>query len=365
MQGVRMMPTIRELIDAAMAGYEITPADLDELISKPEPEGLFLDYKHGNELKDARKARSTIRQYVSGFANSSGGMLIIGVDEESWSVTGCTAPGGHDLAAWAADCISGMAQYFSPLPRFQTVKHPQGNVLVAIAERSQGLVPCLETGDIVYYLRFHDQTLKNKTVKAPDYLVNDLLLGRRQQPYLEITDSTISGIQVDYSHVHLDIHADLIFSVSNMNLSWAEGVRIGCISWGKQQFANPPLISNHLRSYFDMQAVDIQPERIPWELIHIRTGIVGLEALEAIALSGIPLPALPMRVHKTWSRYNWKAAIYLLSKSAAPVWYQLTITVIDELLKFAHDPGDLSLGVKFLQLERVSGRRPVVACESL
>lgn len=360
-----MVQTIRELIDAAMSGYEITPTDLDDLISKPEPEGLFLDYKHGNELKDARKARSTVRQYVSGFANSSGGMLIIGVDEETWTITGCTAPGGHDLATWAADCISGVAPYFSPLPRFQIIKHPQGNVLVAVTERSQGLVPCFEAGDIVYYLRFHDQTLQSKTIKAPDYLINDLLLGRRQQPYLEITDAMISSIAVDHSNAHLDIHTALIFSVSNLNLSWADGVRIGCIAWGKQRFTNPPLISHYLHSYFDTQAVDIQPSHVPWELIHIRTGIVGLEALEAIALSDIPVPALPMRVRQTWSHYYWKAAIYLLSKSAAPVWYQLILIVSDEFLKFAHNPGDLTLGRKFLQIDRVSGSRPIVACESL
>jgi hypothetical protein len=42
---------------------------------------------------------------------------------------------------------------------------------------------CIEAGRPVYYFRFHDQTLE-----APDYLVTDLILGRREHPYLAIVD---------------------------------------------------------------------------------------------------------------------------------------------------------------------------------
>jgi len=172
----------RELLEAIMAGQQITTDELDDLLRNRVSEDLFLDYKHGNELLDKKKGSSTIRQYLSAFANSAGGVLIIGVDEHNWDITNCVAPGGGDLAIWAASCLTPIAPYFSPPPRFQVVKHPKGDVLIAATERSLGLVPCIEAGEFVYYLRFHDQTLSNKTLRAPEYLIADLVLGRRQQP---------------------------------------------------------------------------------------------------------------------------------------------------------------------------------------
>ena len=163
-----------ELLEKLMTGYEMTSSDLDDLLRDKTPEGLFLEYKDGKELEKPRSERNgTIREYLSAFANSAGGILIIGVDENTWTVTGCPAPGGGDLAEWekksrsnlaewAARCVTPIAHHFSPRPRYQTLDHPDGQVLIMVTERSPNLIPCNVGGEFVYYLRHHDQTLRNE-----------------------------------------------------------------------------------------------------------------------------------------------------------------------------------------------------------
>jgi hypothetical protein len=219
-----------ELLEQLIAGHQMTPDDLDDLLNNQIPEGPFLDYKHGNELEKKRPSE-TIRQYLSGFANSEGGILIVGVDEASWSVTGCSAPGGKDLAEWAASCVTPIASHFSPLPRFQVVEHSEGKVLVAFAGRSLNYVPCIKTGRLVYYLRFHDQTLE-----APDYLISDLMLGRRQHPYLHITGAFLASLYRQdgpQGSGVMDLCFQPVFQCENQSLSWAESVRLGIICWDK------------------------------------------------------------------------------------------------------------------------------------
>jgi hypothetical protein len=103
----------------------------------------------------------TIRRYISGFANSDGGVLIIGVDEQQpRQIARCEErPGGYPLDAWASRCLSGMAGYFSPLPRYQTIRHPQGPVLAIAVARAPSLVPCVESGALRYFFRIGESTL--------------------------------------------------------------------------------------------------------------------------------------------------------------------------------------------------------------
>ncbi len=84
-----------ELLESLTAGERMSRYELDELVKESTPEDLFLEYKHGR-LLEKREAAQTLRKYLSGFANSAGGILIIGVDEATWTVTGCQAPGGQE-----------------------------------------------------------------------------------------------------------------------------------------------------------------------------------------------------------------------------------------------------------------------------
>jgi len=180
-----------ELLDSILRGMELTEAELDEVITELADEDQFLDYKHGALLDNpAKAAPKVVRQYLSAFANADGGILVIGVSEPDGegnrTVTGCKKPGQTELTEWASDAMSDMASYFSPSPRFQLVEHAEGNVLVCAVARAPGLVPCVEAGRMKYFLRIHDST-----VKCPDYLISDLVLGRREHPTLHVDVTSV------------------------------------------------------------------------------------------------------------------------------------------------------------------------------
>jgi len=112
-----------ELLENLLSGEGLTPEMLDALLQDQVIEDLHLEYKHGEVLeKTTEKPSRMIREYVSGFANGAGGVLLVGVDEDNWCVTGCKAPGGGSLTRWASDCVSPIAGYLSPPPVFKTRK---------------------------------------------------------------------------------------------------------------------------------------------------------------------------------------------------------------------------------------------------
>src|SRR5260221_875444 len=270
-----------ELLETLLAGEEMTSEMLEDLLKNRVAEDLYLEYKHGDELKESKKANATVRQYASGFANSAGGILLCGVDEATWTVTGCSLPGGGSLTEWASRSLTNIAAYLSPPARFCTINHPDGKVLVIATARTPGLVPITEASGLVYYFRFHDQTLNNQTLKAPDYLISDIVLGRRQRPSLYIAESEIFGAREVGDRVSIDRPIDISFEVNfrveNRSLFWAEDVRLGIISLTKQhqQHQLPPGLSgrklpigNELRLYFDEQIIDKSWYSEPVELSH-------------------------------------------------------------------------------------------------
>lgn len=77
----------------------ITEADLVEQVSSGVPEGVLVDYKKEMYGRSDADAKEFLKD-VSSFANTSGGHLIVGVDETAGIPTGITALSGdpdHDL----------------------------------------------------------------------------------------------------------------------------------------------------------------------------------------------------------------------------------------------------------------------------
>jgi hypothetical protein len=139
-----------------------------------------LDFKSGKELAErAPKPQQTLRQYVSGFANADGGILLVGYDEGDEkrgrppAIDGAKAPGGGTLYNWASDVLAEL-----PLARGRIVvaSTPSGDVLLIATSRSRSLVYCMESRRAVYYLR-----LGHRTHEMPQSLVTDLLIGRRSE----------------------------------------------------------------------------------------------------------------------------------------------------------------------------------------
>jgi len=352
-----------ELLESAMAGYEIAPEEIDRLLQDQIPEDLYLDYKHGDELKEANKARRTIRAYMSAFANSAGGTLAVGVDQKTWTVTGCIAPGGGDLAEWASRCLTPIAHYFSPAPRFQVVKHPNGNVLLASVNRSLGLVPCVEKGQLVYYLRLHDQTLR-----APEYLVGDIVLGRRQGPYLRIAGFELGSVsrRPEPEAGAYDLSFLPVFTLENRSFSWAEDVMLGIISLVKYPLGNSRLLGRHLLSYIEAKEVEVRRLSGRCHLGHTVSGTPRIDPFGVAVLKRFPGHTIPLRVHDHWyTPYVWKAAAYLISRGAPPIWYQLSLVVDSSLLQFIQSQAYLPVDSRFLAVSQLSSERPVVAWDDM
>jgi len=310
-----------ELLDALMEGGLLSEARLDDLLCRKVDEGLHLDYKHGKELADQRKGAVTLRQYISAFANSAGGTLIVGVDRASRSVTGCAVPRGGDVSEWTSRCLTPIAPYLSPSPRIHTLKHSHGLVLVAAVYRSSALVPVAEGGQLAYYVRIGDQTLK-----APTYLMADLVLGRRATPRVRIGSVSLTSVSFERAGTDELMRLDLHFSVENEGLSWATDVRVGIVSWvvGNTGYRLPSLLASSI----DLATPGTE---FPRHSVQHRVGPMRGEApmtISPFSVKGVgnfgafAIPATPIG-------YTWKAAAYVISPSSLPVWYQMSSIITD------------------------------------
>lgn len=349
-----------ELLESLMAGHQMTPSELEDLIKIPVTEDLFLEYKHG-KLLTRKDAAQSVREYLSGFANSAGGILVIGVDEATWSITDCTAPGGENLAEWASRCLAPIAPYFSPLPRFQVVKHSDGDVLIASTDRSLSLVPCVQAGELVYFLRFHDQTLK-----APEYLVSDILLGRRQRPHFHIRDFDLAECeprQEPQSGAY-DLYFSPAFVCENHSLFRSDFVRLGIISWVKHPLGGN-ILSNHLLSYVEIRDLDKGWYSGSSVLVHTERLFPGIGPFDVGVFNTIETHVIPLRLNNRWyTPYTWRAAAYLMTDEAPPVWYQLSMEVNNGMLGRARANVPLASYGDLLEVKRVHGERPVVEWEN-
>lgn len=353
-----MSKQILEFLDSLMAGRELSAAELDEFLSQRHAEKLHIEYKHAKELEDNKKAAATLRQYMSGFANSAGGILMIGIDESNWEVSDCKVPGGGDLAKWASDCLVSIAAYFSPTPRFTVINHPKGKVLVASTARSLGLVPCYEGGRIIHYFRFHD-----KTLAAPEYLVSDLVLGKRQNAVLQVLPTWFTITRNSGSGGwHLIPAANI--KVENQSLSWAEDIRFGLISWDDDPRAHGESLSQYLLSYLELRDVDKKTFSRPPK---ISNRIEAAEKIEPFQIwdTHLPSPMLPVKTQGQLDvPYKWKAAAYLLARGAAPIWFQVSMNVDAELLnQLKDDRLNSPAGSNLIEVKRLFGSRPIIAWE--
>ena len=361
--------TIVELIDMLLAGYELDIDDLERLLEKgrERSEGHYLEVKQGHPERDRSNPADTIRRYLSGFANSDGGILLLGVNND-WEVVGYSAPGNADSAQWANDCIQRIASNFSPLPRFQVVNHADGSVLVAVATRSLNLVPIIENSRQRYYLRIHDQTRS-----MPDWMISDLMLGRRAYPYLHISDVSISNIRrhlegnrftgnTQYPYEYLSV--DFAFLVENESLFWAEDVSMGMIGWVLESRAGR--LNNHLLAHVTIQNPSPFGDCQPLVLRHLRQSAQMPFVLDPFSERIININGwnIPLKCVSDFYMYTWNAALYVIARETPPVWYRLSLTINSNLLTLQRSNAFDQIGGENLRLMKTSGGRPTVSWSS-
>lgn len=363
------------LLERLLDGEGLRPAELDELLGQQVKEDQYLEYKDGKELVNPKKGAATIREYVSGFANSEGGVLIIGVEDGTYKITGAKAPSGLSLQDWASDCLTKMAAFLMPPPRFVEVTSASGVVLVMAVARTPSLVPDVQDGRIVYRLRIGDQTLE-----APEYLVADWMLGRRQQSVLRVEEMRLVEVRETARDnkgsarnqrptAFTDLDFNLGLAIENLSLTWAEEVQVGLVCW----LPSPPdegALATHksLLAHVDVRqpAVEAIGNEFRYQLVHL-----PMRETEANRLLKpfTTLQATPERLRYRLGATNprwfgtWQAAVYVIARNAPATWYQVGLQVNEQLFARVVHGERTPLSQEFLSWRPVWRELPVVAIE--
>jgi schlafen family protein len=367
----------REWLDRILAG-EVP--DAAALVRECPAEDLYLDYKAGKELEQQDKANATVREYVAAFANSAGGILVLGYDEGASTFDGVKPAGLGTPYEWTTRAIAPVASYLLPPPQIHPVKvggaEHQKDVIVIATRRSPRLVPVRRGVEDVYMLRLGDSTIPWNVMGAPHYLATDLLTGRRSAPQLDLArvlvrvdDEYVGDAYTATRYVAVKVSVD----IENQSLIVAEDVRVGLIVWGEGVRGERPYgklsPSDSLKAMVDIS----QPEGYRhdawtgprWELSHIPTqrralGSAPLEIgafevkREALIEFVTPIfPRLPPGEpatsldDKDWEENDRaqragqvfiQAALYLMSRNSEPRWYQLGYGLDEKSVGVPHSP---------------------------
>jgi hypothetical protein len=192
------------------------------------PEDTWLDYKDGRYLDKLDKAE--LRRDITAFANSGGGCLVIGVSEKKEPDSCLSKPG--DFAPFTGDVgrvrsqIEGVVQHLVgqvlPPPRPPMYLSIGGGTVVVIAiPRSGRLAAVNENGALAYYIR-----VVEGRAKVPDYLIADLMFGRREQPDLEAQVVALGKVE-EPACLRFVFHVQ----VENRGFTTAAGLHCGAATW--------------------------------------------------------------------------------------------------------------------------------------
>lgn len=332
-----MLANPREALDLLLQDRQLTPAELDDLVTRFPEESQYHEYKDGVLTSDRKKAAETIRQYVSGFANADGGTLIIGVAEQRpRPVSPCQPRGSEPLDKWVEGHLLDMVPFFSPPPRIQLVQHPKGPVIVIAVARAPVLVPCIESRKQRYYMRFNQSTSE-----VPEFLLADLVLGRRRQPVVEI--------QAAYNPLPPYVEdrtcsLELFFKAENLGFASAEEIGLGFVTWNAR--SSPEKLNSHLLSHVDLGEKPSIGD-LEWSLHH------GTYQPKPAGITSLPFIERHVEI---------LAGVYFLARESLPQWFQLRI-------ECGRESGEVSRTstpiITALEATRLFGQRPRIQCKQL
>jgi hypothetical protein len=183
-----------EFLNLALSGEALTAEHIRELLRTHTEEDQWVDFKSGKLLseKDAGAAKvgkpidpaGKLRRYVSSFANAEGGAVVVGVVDQkdrADHIDGCSDVGNETPKIWAQRVLAPLAYHLTAPVRCHEVAVDGFTVLVVAVGRSDRLVPCTEFNQLVHYMRIGEQS-----PAVPEYLVKDVVLGRRQRPEISV-----------------------------------------------------------------------------------------------------------------------------------------------------------------------------------
>jgi hypothetical protein len=175
-----------------------TKSDLDRLIEEDIQESLTLDYKDARALEKTDQKRNELCKDVSAFANSAGGQIIYGIQEDGHHpvrVQDADAVNPADISReWVEQVIDSNVQ-----PRIQNLRiHPidvaLGRVAYVITIPQATTNAPHQAPDNKYYYRQNFQS-----VSMEDYQVRDTMR-RATTPELYVRLSLPGGAGIEFAH---------------------------------------------------------------------------------------------------------------------------------------------------------------------
>ncbi len=319
------MPPVKplETLSDLLTGQVFGKAELDEFVDKATVEGQWHDFKSGRQPE--KDLKNTIRQYVTGFANSEGGILIVGVTEPSRTnpkrvVDGVTAHKTAALTDWAIDVLQPAAPYFSPAPRIESVPHNGKEVLVIATARSPQLIPYIKNGKMHHAMRFG-----KSTIDAPEWLLSDLVLGRRQHPILQARSIDLDHEAKiwNFKGGFAVINAPVELEVANLSLATAREVRIGVVVW---TLTDAPRIQPNATLLQYVEAIEPTDtfegsgKGVTWQL---REASIG-EPFKLPPFGMVKAKEVLADLLRVPPSGILEFAVYLLPEGSPPTWFQVT-----------------------------------------
>lgn len=296
------------------------------LVDTKVEEGLHHDYK-GNWFSGPTprerhlRAGALLRKIICAFANSDGGVVLIGVhgDEsgnpnDHWKIVGIgkDEPG---FRQWASQELRSLAPYLFPRPAVGTVKIDDETLVGYVAVwRAPELVRYEEGGRTMMYVRLHDgsyPTARYQYSAITDSLYADLVLRRRQQAHLTLDSPQIRQASGKYS---------FRVYVTNQSPLMATDVALTLIHPHPEErmVRLPHAVKPRLKVTYERRVV-VEPGRLAPA---INMGDPGDGVL--LPFNDRPLKwGIHVERRDPTSHYIWRGAVLVTSSTSLPTFWQL------------------------------------------
>ncbi len=329
------------LFQSILQGHTPNSKDIDSLLPQHPEEGLHLEFKDGKLLNKKKKERNAeLRHHVSGFANSEGGLLVIGVEERREknkpvhrSVSPCNSGSvGGDLAGWATRTLGQqIGAHLVPSPRIHVVQHSEGAVLILAIPRTDRLIPCWSEGGPTYSFRLGDGTYT-----MPEYLYADLTLGRRQRAELRPkANGTLLSQVPEWNLFSLQL------VLENVSPIWVERVRVEMFGYVASSAWHVPAHSSRTSRRIAKEVPKSALRYFDVEQLHeLNSGVARLAGINASKQTNIVLGygeriapftdrdfSMQIEMPTQMKHIKWEAALLVSVQGATPEWHQYSVTI--------------------------------------
>jgi hypothetical protein len=214
----------RILLDEVLSGEWPSEERLASAVRWPE--GQHLEFKQA--FTEKRDAAEDVRKEVSAFANGEGGLLVLGVTDESRELLGWPRYGKASCEQWVVD-VTGSLLYGLARPlRIREYAINDKTVVLVGVDRGLGLISVREGGEEKHYVRSGASA-----VPIPQSTVMDIVLGRRSHPRItcRLTSASILHEMPSMNEGGLWHLFDLRVVVQNDSLVGFDRMYIGALFW--------------------------------------------------------------------------------------------------------------------------------------